>query len=167
MTHFDEDALPTLEGRALAFGLTLTAPQILDPMHAALSPEEARRHLFAALDPTLANRLQPTDIVVAAEVRGTDAFAHHVVATLATAGIVALVAERFAPVILAGAVAAGVVAITTDTPSFLRTNDRVRLDLDAGKIVNLSSGDRAAIRNASAPRDRAMLRATLARTIVQ
>ena len=166
MTEPDGEPLPTLEGRALTFGLALAATQILDPSHATLAPEHARRHLFAGLDATLAARLQPGDIVVASEVHGTEAFAHHVVATLAAAGIVALVAERFAPTILASAIAAGVVAITTDTPSFLRTSDRVRLDLDAGKIVNLSSGDRAAIRNASTPRDRATLRTTLARSPV-
>lgn len=160
-----DDALPTLEGRALAFGLAVSVEDILAPAHVHLAPHLCRTHLFARVDPTLASRLATGDVIVAAEFRGDVARARTAIATLAAAGATALIAERFAPGVLAACVATGVVALTTDTPSFLRTDDRVRLDLDAGKIVNLSSGDRAAIRNASSASERAALRATLTRAI--
>jgi hypothetical protein len=159
-----DDALPTIEGRALNFGLVLNAADILGPATDTIAPEHARPHLFGCLDPSLTARLGAGDVVVAEEIRGDDPLASQAIAALAAVGIVALVAGRYTTAIVAGARAAGVVALVVDTPTFLRTNDRVRLDLDAAKVVNLSSGDRAAIRNASAPGDRETFRATLARS---
>lgn len=166
MSHDEaDDALPTLEGRALAFGLAVSVDEILAPAHAQLAPHLCRAHLFARVDPRLAARLAPGEVIVAAEFSGEGARARTAIATLAAAGATALIAERFAPGVMEACVATGVVALTTDSPSFLRTDDRVRLDLDAGKIVNLSSGDRAAIRNASSASERATLRAALTRAI--
>lgn len=158
-----DDALPTIEGRALSFGLSLHAADALTPPHDQLAPQLARRHLFAGVDPSLPTRLAAGDIVVATEICGVEPLAGHAIATLAAAGIVALVAERFAPAVADAAASSGLLTIVIDTPSFLRTDDRVRLDLDAAKVVNLSSGDRAAIRNAGTSSERAALRATLAR----
>jgi len=44
--------------------------------------------------------------------------------------------------------------------AFVHTGDRIRIDLEAAKIVNLSSGDRAALRGLD-ERRRAALRALL------
>src|SRR6185369_8068221 len=98
-------------------------------------------------DTTIGVPLGENDVVVAEEIVGTRGLAESTLAALASAGILALVAGRFAPCIRLAAQAHGIPTLVVDTPSFLRTGDRVRLDLDAAKIVNLSSGDRAAIRN--------------------
>ena len=156
-----EPPLPTLEGRALCFGLELAVMQILDPMHAGLAPAEARRRLFAAVDPSLAARLAPDDVVVAEEITGDVACARPALAALAAGGVRALVARRFAAPVLDAARDLGLAALVVDTPTFLHTDDRVRLDLDAAKIVNLSSGDRSAIRNLGDD-ERARLRTALA-----
>ena len=156
-----EEPLPTLEGRALCFGLELAATHILDRACADRRPSEARRHLFAGLDPGLAARLAPNDVVSAEEITGTAETVPPALAALAAAGVRALVARRFADVVLDLAPAYGIVTLVVDTPGFLHTDDRVRLDLDAGKIVNLSSGDRSAIRNL-ADAERARVRTALA-----
>ena len=156
------EPLPTLEGRALSFGLVLHAEQILDPVHAHLPVATARSHLFSAIDATIATRLAAEDVVVAEEIVGTPEAADVALAALAAAGVVALVARRFAPSVLRSAPAQGLATLVVDTPGFLHTDDRVRLDLDAAKIVNLSSGDRAAIRNLGDD-ERAALRVALAR----
>jgi 3-isopropylmalate dehydratase small subunit len=158
-----DDALPTLEGRALGFGLLLAADQILDPSVAGLPASEARGRLFAAIDPDLAARVGAGDVIVAEEIHDPSGAAHTALSVLAMAGVVALVAKRFAATVRDAAAAAGIVPLVVDTPSMLRTGDRVRLDLDAAKVVDLSSGDRVAIRNASSAVDRALLRAALAR----
>ena len=141
-----EDALPTLTGRAWAFGMQLAAADVLPPRFAAASAADARAHLFADVDATLAARLAPGDVIVAEEQRGGPGIPH-AVAALAAAGVIALVARRFDAGVAEAALAAGIVAVTLDAPAFIHTGDRVRIDLDAAKIVNLSSGDRAAIRN--------------------
>lgn len=153
-----EEPLPTLTGRAWAFGMRLAAPDILPARFAAADPATARRHLFADLDATLAAALRPGDVLVAEEQSGTAADARPALAALAAAGVVALAARAFTPAVESAALAAGVVPVTLDAPSFVHTGDRVRVDLAAAKLVNLSSGDRAAIRNLTDER-RAVLRA--------
>jgi 3-isopropylmalate dehydratase small subunit len=155
-----EELLPTLEGRALCFGLVLTADQILDPLHADPSAADACVRLFASIDPGLAARLAASDVIVAEEITGTLEAVQPALAALATVGIRLLVARRFAPVILRIAPTQGIATLVTDTPNVLRTDDRLRLDLDAAKIVNLSSGDRSVIRNLGDD-ERAQLRTML------
>ncbi|MCC7539311.1 MAG: hypothetical protein IT379_24015 [Deltaproteobacteria bacterium] len=157
--------MPTIEGRALGFGLTLATEQIFDPATPELPSSEASLRLFAAIDPGLAARLASGDVVVVEEVADPHGAASRALSLLAQAGVVAFVAKRFALTTIEAAAAAGIVTLAVDTPSMLRTGDRLRLDLDAAKIVDLSSGDRVAIRNASTITERATLRATLARML--
>ncbi len=142
-----EEPLPTLTGRAWAFGIQLVATDVLPARFASAGAHAARAHLFADLDASLASRLSPGDVIVADEQRGTVDAAGPALAALAAAGVVAVVAHRFDPAVGDAALAAGLVAVTLDAPAFIHTGDRVRIDLDAAKVVNLSSGDRAAIRN--------------------
>lgn len=145
LTGEHDEPLPTLEGRALCFGLELTAHQMLDTSHARLVAEDARHYLFAAIDPGLAARLTFNDVVVAEHMSGATDSAGPALAALAAANVNILVARRFAPAFRGAAADHGVVTLLVDAPSFLHTGDRLRVDLDAAKVVNLSSGDRAAI----------------------
>lgn len=163
MTAEWEEPLPTLTGRAWAFGMVLTAADALPARHAALAPAEAARHVFADLDPTLAARLRAGDVIVTDEVRGApDARAAFV--ALRAAGVVAIVARRYEPGVEDVVLAGGVVAVSLDAPAFIHTGDRVRIDLEAAKIVNLSSGDRAAVRNLDEPRRQALRALLLGRS---
>jgi 3-isopropylmalate/(R)-2-methylmalate dehydratase small subunit len=155
-----DEPLPTLDGRAWAFGLEISAAQILASAHARLAPADARHHLFSAIDPSLAGRLAPDDVIVAEEMIGTLDEAQAALAALAAAGVKALVARHFSSAFAIAGGEQGLVLLVLDTPSFIHTDDRVRLDLDAGKVVNLSSGDRAPIRNLD-DAERAALRLTL------
>jgi 3-isopropylmalate dehydratase small subunit len=157
-----DEPLPTLEGRALCFGLVLHAEEILAPAHAHLHPRLARAHLFGDVDGALTARLASDDVIVAEEILGAPDAAAGALAALAASGVVAVVARRFAPGVTRAAQAEGIAALVVDTPGFLHTDDRVRLDLDAAKIVNLSSGDRAAIRNLG-DEERVAMRLTLTR----
>ena len=155
-----DEPLPTLDGRAWAFGLELSAAQILASAHARLAPADARHHLFSAIDPSLAVRLAPDDVIVAEEMIGTMDEAQAALAALAAAGVKALVARHFSSAFAIAGREQGLVLLVLDAPSFIHTDDRVRLDLDAGKVVNLSSGDRAPIRNLD-DAERAALRLAL------
>jgi 3-isopropylmalate/(R)-2-methylmalate dehydratase small subunit len=142
-----EEPLPTLRGRAWAFGMGLAATDVLPERFATASPTDARRHLFGDLDRSLAAALAPGDVLVAEEHHGGDATAGPALAALAAAGVIALAGRRFDPALERAAHAAGVVILALEAPGFIHTGDRLRIDLEDGKIVNLSSGDRAAIRN--------------------
>jgi 3-isopropylmalate/(R)-2-methylmalate dehydratase small subunit len=157
-----EEPLPTITGRAWAFGMALSGADLLSARFAAAAPATARRHLFADLDVSFADRLGPGDVLIADAYRGSDGEARPALAALAAAGVVALVARTFDAAIDDAALAVRVVPVELDAPAFIHTGDRIRIDLDAGKVVNLSSGDRAAIKNLDEAR-RAALRALFAR----
>jgi 3-isopropylmalate dehydratase small subunit len=151
-----EEPLPTLTGRAWAFGPRLTAADVLPDRVAAFTASEARRHLFADLDPTLAARIAPGDVLVTEEHAWAQPDRSAALPALAAAGIVALIGRVIAPVLERAALDAGIVAVVLDAPHFIHTGDRLRVDLEAAKVVNLSSGDRAAIRNLDETRRRAL-----------
>jgi len=68
---------------------------------------------------------------------------------LAAAGVIAVVAGSLAPGFSDAALAAGLVPLEVDAPAIFHTGARMRLNLEAGTIANLSSGDRQPVRNLS------------------
>ena len=151
--------LPVLTGRAWAFADGLRAEDILPLRFAMLAPGEARRHLFADLDATLAARLVPNDVLVAGQELGAGAGAAAARA-LAAAGVIAVVAGSFAGDFAEALLTAGLPPLEVDAPAMFHTGHRMRLNLEAGTIANLSSGDRLPVRNLTEPlldRLRAML----------
>jgi 3-isopropylmalate dehydratase small subunit len=139
--------LPVLTGRAWAFADNLAAADILPARCAALTPKEAAGQLFADLDPDLASRLQAGDVLVAGQHLGAGHEGQAAARALAAAGIVAAVAGSFAPGFAEALLAAGLYALEVDAPAVFHTGARMRLNLEAGTIANLSSGDRQPIRN--------------------
>lgn len=157
-----DEPLPTLEGRAWWFGLRIDATQILAPSCAGLPPAEARAHLFADVDASIAARIADGDVVVAEEYGGAASDVRLALAALAAAGVRAMIGAVVPASFIAAADESGLAVLVLDAPSFAHTGDRLRLDLDAAKVVNLSSGDRAPVRNLDEAA-RARLRQTLAR----
>jgi 3-isopropylmalate dehydratase small subunit len=142
--------------------MRLTSTDILPARFATASAAAARQYLFADLDGALAARIAPGDVVVAEVHHGTADAAAAALAALRASGVVAMAAREFAPAVEAAALAAGIVTVALDAPAFIHTGDRLRIDLEAAKVVNLSSGDRVAIRNLTDER-RAALRAMFER----
>ena len=66
---------------------------------------------------------------------------------LAAAGVIAVVAGSFAEGFAEAVLAAGVPPLEVDAPAIFHSGQRMRLNLEAGTIANLSSGDRQPIRN--------------------
>ena len=142
-----EEPLPTIAGRAWAFGTRLDATQILPSRFATLNATAARAHLFADLVPSLALRVVAGDVIVAEEHDGSSASSPPALHALRAAGVVALVGRAFAASIEEAALTAGIVTVSLDAPAFIHSGDRLRIDLEVAKVVNLSSGDRAGIRD--------------------
>jgi hypothetical protein len=152
-----EEPLPTLTGRAWAFGIVLGITDLLPVRYADLPPQEASRYVLHDLDVGLAARMRRGDVIAVEDLRAAPGAAA-AFAALLHLGIIALAACRYEAGIEDAALAARIVPVALDAPAFIHTGDRLRIDLEAAKIVNLSSGDRAAIRNLDDAR-RAALRA--------
>jgi 3-isopropylmalate/(R)-2-methylmalate dehydratase small subunit len=142
-----ERRVPVLTGRAWAFADNLTAADILPWRFAALSTAEAALRLFADLDATLAREMHPGDVLVGGQQLGAGPGGEASARALAAAGIVAVVAGSFASDFAEAALRAGLAPLEVDAPAIFHTGQRMRLNVEAGTIANLSSGDRLPVRN--------------------
>ena len=140
--------VPVLFGHAWAFADNLGADDILPARFARLPPARAAGHLFADLDASLAARLAG-GVLVAGQNTGAGPEGEAAARALAAAGMVAVVAGSFAPGFAEALVTAGLPALEVDAPAIFHTGQRMRLNVEAGTIANLSSGDRQPIRNLS------------------
>ena len=139
--------LPVLTGRAWTFADDLAAADILPVRFATLPAVAAAAHLFADLDPTLAAALHAGDVLVGGQNLGCGPGAPAAARALAGAGVIAVVAGSFAPGFADAVLAAGLPPLEVDAPAIFHTGQRMRLNLEAGTIANLSSGDRQPVRN--------------------
>jgi len=142
-----EPRLPVLTGRAWTFADGLGAADILPLRFATLAPVDAARGLFADLDATLASRLAAGDVLVAGQNLGHGAGGAAAARALAAAGLIAAVARSFAPGFADELLAARLPPLEVDAPAIFHPGQRMRLNLEAGTIANLSSGDRLPVRN--------------------
>jgi 3-isopropylmalate/(R)-2-methylmalate dehydratase small subunit len=138
-----------LTGRAWSFADGLRAADILPLSAAMLAAADAARQLFAGLDPALAARIEPGDVLVGGQRTGGGPGGVAAAQALRAAGFLAVIAasygDGFADVLLD----AGVPALEVDAPAVFHTGQRLRINLEGGTIANLSSGDRQPVRNLS------------------
>ncbi len=139
--------LPVLTGRALSFADGLRAADILPLDAARLDPAQAARRLFADIDPTLAARLGPGDVLVAGQRQGAGPDGPAAARALRAAGVVFVVAASYADGFAEALLDAGMPALEVDAPAVFHTGQHLRVNFEAGAIANLSSGDRQPVRN--------------------
>ena len=101
---------------------------------------------FAPLSAEVAGSIAAGDIVVAGSEFACGDGAACAARALRRAGIAAVVARSFTREFADQALRLGFPTIVVDEPQSIRTGDRVRLDIEGRRIVDLSSGDRIPIR---------------------
>jgi len=143
--------LPVITGRAWSFADGLRASDVLPCVAADEPPATAARRLFAGIDPTLAARLTPGDVLVAGQQLGGGPGGAAAARALHAAGIVAVIAASYADGFADALLTAGVPALEVDAPAVFHTGQRLRINLEGGTIANLSSGDRQPVRNLTEP----------------
>jgi 3-isopropylmalate/(R)-2-methylmalate dehydratase small subunit len=141
------ERFPILTGHAWALGLDVTADLIVPPGHAA--DADLRAQLMTPIDPSFPQRIAAGDIIV-----GGDEFARGTrddlpARALLAGGISAVVASSFDAAFARSAFSLGLLAVEVNEALVIHTGARLRVDLEGARVVNLSSGDRYPIRNAS------------------
>jgi 3-isopropylmalate/(R)-2-methylmalate dehydratase small subunit len=129
------------------FTHNLAAESILPARASSLPSATASHHLFADLSDDIAGRIAPGDILVGGENLGHGPGAVAAVAALRAAGVVVALARSFGVDFAEAALDTGMPALVLDAPESIRTGHMVRVDIDAGRVVDFSSGDRFPIRN--------------------
>ena len=118
----DETTLPVISGRAAVLGAGPTGPLDGWEAGAAVYGVLVAGHGFGAGDPGAAGILRRR-------------------------GVAAVIAPSFAPRFLRHATACGLPALVIEEAPAIQTGDRLRVDVEAHVVANLSSGDRYVVRN--------------------
>src|SRR5215468_5050239 len=139
----DLDELPYLVGRAWKLGDGVDAGHILAPALAGHELSRAAPVLSGALPATA---LQPGDFIVAGLDFGCGDATRATVRALRSIGAGAVIARSFGAQFERCALDVGLPALTVEETAAIKTGDRLRVDIEGHKVVNLSSGDRYVIR---------------------
>ena len=143
----DEDALLVLTGRAWVFSDHVASEQVLADRSLSLPAAEAGKVVMAALDPYFATRALPGDFIVAGLDFAADATHRAVPAAVKALGIGAIIARSFGHFFVRNAINIGLPALMVEETGAIKSGDRLRVDIEAHIVANLSSGDRYVMRN--------------------
>jgi 3-isopropylmalate/(R)-2-methylmalate dehydratase small subunit len=138
------DELPYLVGRAWKLGDGVRAEQILSPEHA---DKQLGAGEFVLRGVVPAPVLQAGDFLVAGLGFGSGAATRATARALRLVGAGAVIARSFGDAFLRCALHAGLPPLQVEETEAIKSGDRLRVDVEGHKVVNLSSGDRYVIRN--------------------
>lgn len=128
-------------GRAWVFGDNIDTDVLAPGQYMKSGIEELARHCLESVDPGFAGSVQPGDVVVGRRNFGTGSSREQAPQALKQLGVAALVAESFAGLFYRNAVNLGLPAVVCADAQRIRAGDRVRVDPEAGRIENLSTGE--------------------------
>jgi 3-isopropylmalate/(R)-2-methylmalate dehydratase small subunit len=103
--------------------------------------EEIARHCLESIQPSFAAQVQPGDVVVAGRNLGTGSSREQAPEALKHLGVAALVAESFAGLFYRNAINLGLPAVVCAQAKRIRPGDELEIDLEAGRIRNLATGE--------------------------
>jgi 3-isopropylmalate/(R)-2-methylmalate dehydratase small subunit len=103
--------------------------------------EEIAKHCLESALPGFVSTVQKGDVVVAGRNFGTGSSREQAPAALKHLGVAALVAESFAGLFYRNAINLGLPAVTCAQAKRIKQNDLLKVDLEGGKIENLTSGE--------------------------
>lgn len=99
----------------------------------SVSVDDMARHIFEDIDPSLASRIKPGDIVVAGKNFGCGSSREQAPRVLVAAGISAVVAKSFARIFFRNAINVGLPALAVDAKFVDSTFEEDLLEIDIAK----------------------------------
>jgi len=107
----------------------------------SLDMKELAKHAFEDLDPTLAQKIKPGDIIVAGKNFGCGSSREQAPEVIKALGVSAIVAESFARIFFRNAVNIGLAPIECKRISeAVETGDEIEVDMEKGEIKILRTG---------------------------
>jgi 3-isopropylmalate/(R)-2-methylmalate dehydratase small subunit len=129
------------------FGDDVSTDHITSGRHRFLAKDIAAlaAHCLEDLDPEFARRVQPGDFVVGGRNFGCGSSREYAPRVLQALGVQAVIAGSFARIFFRNAINIGFPAVEAETDG-VAAGDRLRLDLAAGTIENVTRGTTVACR---------------------
>jgi 3-isopropylmalate dehydratase small subunit len=102
---------------------------------------ELARHAMEDIDPGFVARVRPGDIIVAGENFGCGSSREHAPVAIKASGIAVVVAASFARIFYRNAINTGLpIVVCPEAAAEAEMGDRLRVDLSAGTVENLTKG---------------------------
>jgi 3-isopropylmalate/(R)-2-methylmalate dehydratase small subunit len=127
--------------RAWVFGDDVDTDLLAPGQYMKFGIEEIARHCLEGLDPSFAARVQPGDVVVGGRNFGVGSSREQAPQALKQLGVAAVIAPSLAGLFHRNALNLGLVAVTCPEAERIRAGDRVRVDAEAGRIHNETTGE--------------------------
>jgi 3-isopropylmalate/(R)-2-methylmalate dehydratase small subunit len=130
------------EGAVHKFGRDIDTDVIIPARYLNTSdPDELAEHCMEDIDEEFVKRVQPGDIIVAHENFGCGSSREHAPVAIKASGVSVVVAASFARIFYRNAINTGLpIVVCPAAVQDARTGDRLRVDLSAGTVENLTQG---------------------------
>jgi 3-isopropylmalate/(R)-2-methylmalate dehydratase small subunit len=130
------------EGAVHKFGRDIDTDVIIPARYLNTSdPDELAAHCMEDIDEEFVKRVQPGDIIVAHENFGCGSSREHAPVAIKASGVSVVVAASFARIFYRNAINTGLpIVVCPAAVQDARTGDRLRVDLSAGTVENLTQG---------------------------
>jgi len=131
-----------LEGDAWRFGRNVDTDVIIPARYLDTTDvKELASHCMEDLDPDFSTRVKEGDIIVAEENFGSGSSREHAPLAIKGCGVSCVIASSFARIFYRNAINVGLPILECpEAVEDIETGDRLRIDLEKGRVENLSSG---------------------------
>jgi len=128
-------------GTAWVFGDNVDTDALAPGKYMKFGIEEIAKHCLESVDPAFASGVGPGDVVVGGRNFGLGSSREQAAAALRQLGVAAVVATSFAGLFYRNALNLGLAVLVCPEALRIRAGDRVRIDAEAGRIENETSGE--------------------------
>jgi len=132
----------SIAGRVHKFGDHVDTDVIIPARYLGTTdPLELASHCMEDIDADFINKVQPGDIIVAGRNFGCGSSREHAPISIKAAGVSVVIAATFARIFYRNALNIGLPIIESpEAAAGINSGDQVEVDLEAGKIKNLTTG---------------------------
>ena len=127
--------------KAWVFGDNIDTDVIAPGRYMKYGIDEIARHCMEASDPSFAAAVKRGDIVVAGRNFGAGSSREQAPEALKHLGVAALIAESYAGLFYRNAINLGLPALVCAQAKRIRPGDELRVDAEAGRIENRTTGE--------------------------
>ena len=134
-----------LKGKVIRFGDNISTDLLIPGryMHLRSNLPELAKHACEDVDSEFVNKVRKGDFVVGGRHFGLGSSREHAAIVLKMNGVGAVVAQSFARIFFRNAINIGLPVIITNTDN-IHDGDQLELDLSAGSLSDLTTGDQLA-----------------------
>lgn len=132
-----------IKGKVWRYGDNIDTDVIIPARYLnTFDPKELASHCMVDIDETFAQNVQPGDIMVGGRNFGCGSSREHAPIAIKASGVPVIVAASFARIFYRNGINVGLPLLEIgDDVEKIRAGDRLRIDLSAGTIENLTTGD--------------------------